>query len=356
MKCDDMEEFVSAMYDGETIPAKAAEHLAQCDACQELFRNFADMGAELRRFGSLESSVPVLERTWGRQGRTVNQLWQKGWQMMKIPRLAFASLVLLLLITGSRLALVEVRAHESGSVLLLKLTVSDGRAVICPLSSIDRDYQQCSGLVVTSGGSVSYFVRFLKKDGDRALLSLRSQSGKESVSDDDKQAETLPETQVWVGGNDATDATLGGIDKVKFTAQWTDHIPVLMGNNEYLDPLVNELRLTSPLLLRGNQVVGDMQGAMAFADQPNEAVYLYIPGEGRFVMSLDSIAGAVPGKIDMNRISFTSDGHQYVVVTGAPVARGKAIWVRRDASYKPPSNLSGAFLGAAPVRDLGAEQ
>ncbi|MBB5060975.1 hypothetical protein HDF16_005711 [Granulicella aggregans] len=351
-----MEEFVSAMYDGETVPQEAAEHVTQCGECQQLFRSFVEMGAELRRFGSLESAEQLPERTWERQGRTITGLWEKGWQSMRIPRFAFAALVMLVVAVGSRLALVEVRAHEDGPVLLLKIKFGDGNEARCPLSSMDQRIQRCGGVSAAAGGNLSYVVHFLKKNGDRALLSLRSQSGQQTVSTDDKQAETMPETQLWVSSEEATDTLLGGVAKVRLTAQWTDHIPVLMGSNEYLDPSAHELRLTSPLLLKNNQVVGDMEGATALADEPNEAVYLYIPGEGRFVMSLNSIDGAVAGKIEINRISFTSDGHQYVVVTGAPVARGEAIWVKREAAYKPPSGLSTAFLGAAPVSSLGIGQ
>ncbi len=352
MRCAETEEFVSAMYDGEAVPLEVAEHFAHCVACQELFQSFVETGAELRRFGSLQSAGPVPERTWVQRERTVTGWWEKGWQMMKVPRIAFASLVLLLLVVGSRLALVEVRAHEDGPVLLLKIGLNDGREITCPLSATDQHYQQCSGIAGIGGGNLSYFVHLLKKDGDRALLSLRSDFGQQSVSTDDKQASTVPETQLWITTGEATDTSLGGVAKAKLTGQWTDHIPVMMGNNEYLDPSAKELRLTSPLLLKNNQVVGDMQGAMAFASSPKEGVFLYIPGEGRFTMSLTQMNGSVAGKIEMNRISFTSDGHPYVVVTGAPVARGEAIWVKRDASYKPPSNMQGAFLGAAPIGEL----
>lgn len=352
MRCDKAQEFVSAVFDGEAVPHEAAEHLAACVACQQLLESYAAIGTELRRFGSAQLSDPVPERTWVQPRRTVTGWWEKGWQVMRVPRIAFASMVVLLVMLGSRLALVEVRAHEDGTVLLLKLTLADGRDVTCSLSATDKRYQECSGIAGVNGGELGYFIQFVKKDGDRALVSVRSRMG-ETESPDAKQAETMPETQLWVGTGQAAETSLGGAVKTKLTALWTDHLPVMMGDNEYLDPAATEIRLTSPLLLKDNQVAGDMKGSMAIADHAGEAVFLYIPGEGRFVLSMVPMPGAVAGKIEMNRISFPSDGHTYVMVTGAPVARGEAIWVKREKAYAPPSSLEGhPFLGAGSASEL----
>lgn len=353
MKCDEVKEFVSAMYDGAAVPQEAAEHIAHCAGCQELFQNFVEIGAELRRFGSLQSTEPAPRRTWVRRGRKITGWWDKGWQTMKVPRIAFASLMMLLLVVGSRLALVEVRAHQDGTVLMLTMSLKNGLYFSCPLSVTDQGHQQCSGSNGVADGSLNYYVHFLKKDGDRALLSVRSQVSRHHLLiTDEIQAASMPETQLWVSTDQATETSLGGVP-AKLTAQWTDHIPIMMGNSEVLDPSANELRLTGPLLLENNHVVGDLPGAMAFADHPDQAVFLYVPREGRFAMSLTPFKDAVPAKIEMNRISFTSDGNSYVIVTGAPVARGEAIWVRHDISYKPPSNWQGAtFLGIDRVSHL----
>ena len=59
MRCDEAEEFVSAVYDGETVPPQAAEHIAHCAACEELLKGYAEMGASLRAYGSLLLAEPV---------------------------------------------------------------------------------------------------------------------------------------------------------------------------------------------------------------------------------------------------------------------------------------------------------
>ena len=354
MNCDDAKEFTSAIYDGEAIPPEAAEHFAHCAACQDLFRSFVEMGAELRRFGSLQSTALGPGRAWVQPKRTITDWWDKGWQMMRVPRIALASLVLLLLVLGSRLALVEVRAHEDGSVLLLKVGLHNGHDIACSLSATDKRFQECAGIVgVADGGNVGFLIRFLQKDGERALLSMRSAPGMETAPMSPKQESALNETKLWVQTGKVTDTSLGGILQAKLTGEWVDHIPVSMGDNEYIDPSANELRVASPLLLKNNQVVGDLQGAMAFASTLKDGVLLYIPGEGQFSMSLTPISGSVAGTVAMNRISFTTDGQSYMVVTGAPVARSETVWVKLDRSFTPKGDVQGgAFLGAAPVGDL----
>jgi hypothetical protein len=50
-----------------------------------------------------------------------------------------------------------------------------------------------------------------------------------------------------------------------------DYVPaVLNSGSPKLDPSPEELRINSPVLLRSNQVVGDLQGGSAIANKPGE--------------------------------------------------------------------------------------
>jgi hypothetical protein len=53
MNCGEAAEFVSTFCDGETIPRAAAEHIGECKACHAQLREYAEIGAELRRVASL---------------------------------------------------------------------------------------------------------------------------------------------------------------------------------------------------------------------------------------------------------------------------------------------------------------
>ncbi len=351
MRCGEAREFLSAMYDGERVPLEAAEHTAHCADCQELLKGYAEIGTALRTYGSLLIAQPVRNRRWLITKRNTSMWWEKGWQMMRIPRVALASLVLLLLILGSRLALVEVRAHGEGSVLSLTLTPAEGQSTQCYLSMTDKDHNHCGGLWQVGKSNLIYSVRALRKDGDRVLLSTRSRVtplGPASYGSDTES--TLPETQSWLTPGETLTMPGTGEVKLALTGEWADHIPV--GGGQLLDPGPAEIRLSSPALLKNNEMIGNLFDSMADAEK-GECVYLYIPSEGRFLFSLTAIKGAIAAKVHLSRISFESDGHKYLILAGLPVSREENIWVLHDAAYKPSAKMmQGQFIGAGPISKL----
>jgi hypothetical protein len=356
MECGEVKEYVSALHDRETVPPYAAEHMARCADCQELLKRYAEMGAKLHSYGNLLIEEPVPDRTWLKTGGNKFTVWEKGLQMMRIPRIAFACLVLLLVILSSRLALVEVRAHENGSVLLLKLTPAQGDSLSCNLSMSDTDHNSCWGLaqIDPAKANLIYNVKALRKDGSRVLLSIRSKVTPLGPASDGPGVEnSMPEIQSWFTPGEALSVPGTGDLNVVLTGQWADHIPVTLGSDQLLDPGPNEIRLSAPLLLKNNKVVGDMAYASAVAGRPDEGAFLLIPGEGRFLLLPMPVAGAVPAKVQLNRISFESDGQSYVIVTGMPVSRREKIWVLHDKGYKSsPEAGQVPVIGAAPISKL----
>ncbi len=357
MRCDDAKEFVSAVYDGEAVPPHAAEHIAGCAACRELLEGYAAMGAGLRGYGSLLLAQPVADRTWPEIQRNTTAWWKKGFEMMRVPRIAFASLVLLSAGLGSRLALVEVRAHGEGSVLMLKLTPAEGTGFDCYVSTVDARKDSCGGLSQMNKSNLFYSIKALKRDGDRVLLSVRSRVtplGPAGFGPDTEQ--TLPETQSWFTPGETLSMPNTGELKLALTGEWADHFPVVVAANQLLDPGPHEIRLTSPLLLKNNVVAGDVAGSTAVGDGPGEGAWLYVPGEGRFLLSPTPVAGAVPAAVQLNRVSFESNGQRYVLVTGTPVVRGDKLWVVHSPAFRPSPGITGTaetpMIGAGPVAKL----
>ena len=354
MRCDQATEFLSAIYDGEIVPSSAAEHTAHCAQCQELLKGYAEMGVALKTYGSLLTAPPVPARTWLMTKEHKSRWRQKGLQMMRIPRIAFACLVLLLVALGSRLALVEVRAHDDGSVLLLKLTPAQGSNIQCFVSTMTSDHNNCIGLAQIDQSNLFYTIKAIRKEGDRVRLSIRSRVtplGPAAFTSDVENS--LPETQAWFTPGETLSLPGTGELKLALTGQWADHIPVTVGSNQLLDPAPNEVRLISPLLLKNNQVAGEMFGSSADADQPGEGAYLYVPGEGRFILSPTSIDGAILAKVKFNSVSFESNGQKYILVTGAPIIRGENLWIIHELTYKgPPEMMQHTELGAGLVSKL----
>ncbi len=352
MRCDEAKEYLSALYDGEAVPLHAAEHTAHCATCQELLKGYAETGAALRSYASLLIAEPVPERTWLRTKRNKTTWLEMGLQMMRIPRIAFACLVTLLVVLGSRLALIGVRAHEDGSVLSLKLTPAQGNSVLCDVSVSGGAHDTCGGLAQIDKSNLFYTVKALKRDGSRILLSIRSKVtpiGPAAFGPD--TAGSLPEIQSWFTPGETLAVPNTGELKLTVSGGWSDHIPV--GGHAPLDPGANEVRVISPLLLKNDMVVGDMADGGADGDGPDDAVWFYVPGEGRFLLSTTQVNGAVTASVHLNRIVFESNGQSYVIVAGMPVSRAEKLWVLHDLAYKPGSDVEpGPSMGAGPVGKL----
>jgi hypothetical protein len=67
------------------------------------------------------------------------------------------------------------------------------------------------------------------------------------------------------------------------------------------------------------------------------AVWMYVPGQGSFLVSLLPMKGAVSADVFLSRISFQEGGHSWEFVTGAPVSRTNRIWVLHQPDFKPPT-------------------
>ena len=356
MNCTEAAEFVSALCDGATVSPSAAEHISACESCRERLRDYVDMGAELRRVASLESAmVPLAPLQLGKRGVTSN-FWQKGRKMMRIPRLAFGSLLAAVVVLGSGWARQIVLASQHGSVLLVQYTAGSGPASFCALSAVDRKFDSCGGLRKVKSGWLVYGITVLSKNGDTATLGLRAGLEPPDSSAGTYDIDNFPQRQYqWTPGQTIS-VDVNGFGTMTFTGQWIDHIPAiaigLVGDNPYLDPGPDELRFFSPLLLQNDQVLGGLEGASTSLDHPGEAVDLYLAGVGRFDVSLSPLPGAVRGQVHFNRVAFTVAGRAYEFVTGAPVCRRRDIWVLFDPHPSGWTPAGHSFLSTVDVSKL----
>ncbi len=347
MMCDEAKAFVSALCDGEIIPRAAAEHIGTCAQCQTLLREYAAMGAELRRVANLEPEHEVKPLVWTKRQGKLSILWRKGWGMMRIPRLAFAFLVGAIIVLGSSLAMVKVRARSEGSVLLITVTRSDGHRFQCALDSKKMPKDGCAEVSAT----FDYEIRFLAHNGNLVTLGVRSVAVPKGTPIDMRNAPQIPYT-FDVG--EKTEIDLEGFGSAQVESEWLDHVPAVVSEHHDLDPEPNELRVFSPLLLKGKQVVGDMQGGSVYA-KSDEAADIYFPGSGKFLLSLSPMKGAVQAKVEFNRISSQWNGQEYVILAGAPVARSnQQVWVLYEPSYKS-DDLEHGFIGAGKLKEIAPE-
>jgi hypothetical protein len=345
MKCDEAAEFVSALCDGELIPRAEAEHIGTCPACQLLMREYIEMGAELRRVASLEGAESTTPRVWSGPESLFANWWKRGWRTMRIPRLAFVTLIAAIAVLGSSLALVKVRAHSEGTVLVLKVARPDAEPVACPLSTRDRNYATCGFFGTTNGKNIGYKIDLLGHDGSRVQLGVRTKNlGARTGPEDLADIQGEPQQEVDFEPGETLKIDMPGTGMLTVTGEWFDHMPAFIGtgSNREIDPQANELRMVMPLLLRDGTLVGDLEGASATAPDL-AAVIVYIRGEGLFILSPTPVKGAVKAHVNLSRITFNEDAHAYTFLTGVPVTRSNHLWVLHNAGFKPSSQMDSKF-------------
>ena len=335
MRCDEAKEFVSAVVDGEAVPKAVTEHVSECAECKERLREYMEIGAELRLMASAAMEETVASRAWsGRQNRLAN-LWSKGWETMRIPRLAFGVLVAAVVGLGSMFAVVQVRAHSEGTVVLLKIVGPDGGVNNCALNTKDKKWARCGLLGQMNGKTIGYGIDLIGLKGDGVELAVRTKVFGPSTGSYDLDLSKAPQREVDFEPGQAMKLDIPGAGAFTVTGEWLDHMPLFLGaSTQDVQPGPEELRLVSPLLIRDKQVLGDFQGGSASADKAGEGIEVYMPGEGRFIFSLSPMRGAVQARVTMNRISFEDGGRSYVFVTGSPVSRDEHIWVVHEANFK----------------------
>ncbi len=346
MICAEAAEFVSALCDGEIIPPAAAEHIGTCSTCQGQLRDYLAMGVELRRAASLEQSAPVPARTWTRPQNPLTAFLQKGWGTMRIPRLAFAAMITGIVALVCTLAVVKVGANSTGTVVLLNAVGPDGTLWPCPLSTQDTN-PACDWYGKMGSQNLAYRVRLLSRDGNRVLLAIRTRtySKGDDLSSFTRDADPATKvTEIWFVPGEQSKMDVADVGTLTLTGEWMDHKPILISpRGTDLSPGPGEIRIVSALLLKDKTVAGDLaglSGAINPTDDPNQALGIYMPGQGRFLLSQLPMNGAVEAYVELGRVSFEEGGHAWEFVAGAPISRADRIWVLHQPDFKMASQAT----------------
>jgi hypothetical protein len=334
MTCEKAAEFVSALYDFEIIPQAAAAHIGACESCQALLKEYIGIGVELRRVASLESMAAAEPQVWKKPLRVRNSWWRKGWETMRIPRFAFGLLVAGVVGLGSSLVMVGVRAHSQGTVVILKIPFAKGGYAQCPLSTDDKRWQDCSFSEFVKSGELGYQISYLAKDGDRIKIGVRAKvfAGETAPGAHDG-LENEPQKQYSFKVGETLRVDVPGREPLSITGDWMDHMPMMFERSDHpnLDPGPDDLRIVSPVLLRGKEVEAEFGGG---AESQGE-VAIYFPGKGLYEISLLPKQGSIEGRVRLNKIDFEINGQSYAFIPGAPISRSEKVWILHTANFKP---------------------
>lgn len=259
---------------------------------------------------------------------------------MKIPRFAFISMILLIVGLSSGLVVVKARSTTQVPAVLLSLKVPNTDSPWqCILSANgDPKTDSCSGLMQTKdGGEFEGDIQFVAEQGDQITVDVRSQFLPAPTNGASAEGvRNLPAQRYVLQLGQAVKIEIPGLGQAELTSQALDHIPAFsFAPKETLDPGQDELRMISPLLLRGNEAIIDMKGSSALGTGKDGVVWIYKPGVGRLIVSVENFQSAVKGQVNQSRISFELDGARYQLLTGAPITRAQAVWVAFDPNYQP---------------------
>jgi hypothetical protein len=360
MNCAEAAEYVSALFDGEPISSEAAAHLSHCEECRVRLNEYAEISAEMRRVASAASPQTIPEGKW-RLAEPPAVNWLTKWrETMRIPRFAFALMLIAIFVLSGGLALVRARTGGNGPVLLLSFRIPPkGETLDCAVSS-DRDKDSCGFIKGDVPGELAVSLRFIKREGERVRLGIKTNfvpptapSPELSVTLPFSAFDKMQEEEYWLERDKTLSVPVAGLGSMEVSGEFLDHMPVMAMNPQAaLDPAQNEFRVLSPVLIRDNQVLINMTGGSATASGNDPAVVLYSPKLGRFIFSSVPFEGAVEGKIQVSQISFTLEGKPYLLLTGAPVSRSERAWVLHQPNWRPSGSEPNWALGSANLQRL----
>ncbi len=341
MNCEKAAEFVSALCDGEQIPREAAEHLGTCGECAVRLNDYVLMGVELKRTAVATVPQSVREVSWGPQERTKLSWWQMWGGSMRIPRFAFAAMLISIVALVAGIALTRAQARE----LWFQFEVRERRGSVAEVGLISAEPKgqvPDPGPVTVSSepeGILTFIVRVLEarngseKLGVRALWLPRNND----LTDLHKKIQSSPETDYWIVPGQKLNVPVKDYGQIEITGRLLDKLPDDQNPKEMrLYPKEGEFRLTSPqvLLLDGRMV--SKGGGDGSNNTKGSYFAYYAPHDGFYIFAFSEFAGAAEGSIKGNQIEFTLDGRIYNLIASAPIVEPgiTKIWVRHHSGSR----------------------
>ncbi|HET6843368.1 MAG TPA: hypothetical protein VFK06_17070 [Candidatus Angelobacter sp.] len=334
--CLQAAEFISALCDGESIPREVARHIGQCDVCQLLLQDYIQMGVELKRLASAEAPARVKPVSWTNERRSKFNLWKIWRESMRIPRVAFALMVVVIAVLSFRIA--SVHATGARQWLLMHVWDENGKEQAKLITGFAPDEKSPNPtiMIAVPRGTLGLNIVLLGESEGAANLGIRALYFPPDA-DKSKQREQLrsaPMKEITCVPGQKTPLVVEGYGSIEIGAEVLEKLPEGADpNKRTLFPPQGSLNVSGPLVLLNEDKV--VSKAVAGAGQIAAAdgyFALRAPGNGRYVFAARPFDGAVEGQLNFNQIQFKLDGQSYLLLAGSPVAHDsqQQMWVRHD--------------------------
>lgn len=333
MNCNEAAPLISALFDGEQIPREAAEHLDACTDCRARLSDYVEASVELKRIASAMAPEEVATASWKAQSPVKWNPWHFGGGQMRIPRFALALMIVVIATLSAGLMLVRAK-----NVWWFQLDIGfpNGGNITQIFQSSELQAKPREVVQHMTDSNLAYAVRLIDWKEGSVELGIRTQKFPIGLNSQSmlEQVRRAPEQVSWFGQNQELPIHVEGYEAFKITGKLLTKAPEDFPPLETYLPKPGELRLSSPVLLRDGRLVGDLNGATAYAGNGWVAAY-YVPREGVFLFSAEPFEGAIRGGVNGSQLRFTSDGQSYQLLTGAPMVAYEVcdgrLWV---AHYK----------------------
>lgn len=355
VNCQEAQEFISALYDGERVPAEFADHVDACPNCRKRLRTYSHMGAELRLLASRMPVAPVLPSALlgNRSSRRSRFLYAKG--AILVPRFAVAIVAgLFLVLTAS-----FMRLHAQQSRPLWFQFALDPQNPHAPEKSFQPQHAVQAGYdddwVWGNGPNnvVGTHIAIYGIKGDSVQLGVRSRRYHATNADQldvKNQLRDLSGHAFTYYPGKPLEIPIEGGGTLLLRGQVVDHQPKLLMFGLPLEPDPDQLILSSPVLISGTAVLFNLKGASAIANGMDQEAILYVPGTGLLRFTLEPVPGAIEGLASWGNLEFKLNGQSYSLLTASPISGGdqpRTIWIKNDAGFFPSDEkLKAGFVSA----------
>lgn len=346
MNCDQAAAFISELFDGELIPREAALHLDGCPICRQRIYDYSLIAAELKRLASTIPDAAPPQMAWEARGQLPRRLWIFGMRSVSIPRFAFALMLAAIVVLSTGLVLVRARNGQPWWFRLNVRFPPRGAVISSVLSATNFQSKgsQLDFVQPLANSQLAWTVRLIDWTDGAQEIGIRAREVPLNLDQPAaiEQAHAAPEHVNWYSpGTPVQIEVPGSAQHLTITAETLSKSPWQHYNPAKKAPDVSEgfIGLNFPVLLRDGKLISGgstRAGAVAGADG---IVALYIPESGAFLFSRQRFDGSIPAAVDDNHLTFSVQGHSYLLLTSVPVIQFSAspegsVWVRHLPDFK----------------------
>lgn len=259
---------------------------------------------------------------------------------MRIPRFAFALMVLALLALST--GLVFTRANGPNRWFQYELFGRDGKRIMsgtAPTNPGGNPYYDVEAGMTYPDGSVWFDLRVVEQVGEIEKIRVRAvwhPRGEPYGTGFYTKLRSMPGREFLYSPGKELKIPVDDYGNLEIKGHFEAKLPesVRMG----LYPEDGRFRISPPVVLvrEKEMLMKDDMGGLVQEVSIDKSYFAYgDQTEGWYLFSAKPLAGAVEGTLTRNQIEFTIDGKKYFLFTGDPILFGSVkVWVKHFAAIQ----------------------